>query len=120
MTVTADIDRFEVTIHHELAERGAFVIGHVLDGVIRPGTCVDTNLDPPILRVAGIEFLDNISEKKYSNALIFAERPSLEWGGVFCSREAKSRKGPFGKSRTTMRIVLHDVTDVTHILVPRK
>jgi gluconolactonase len=43
----------------------------------------------------------------------------FEWSGVSC-REGADCQGPFGKSRKTMRIVLQDVSDVSHKLVPRR
>ena len=71
--------KFEVTDHYELAERGGFVIGRIVAGVIRPGMFTRTGLEPPHLEVAGVEFLDNVSERKHWNALVFAERPSLSF-----------------------------------------
>jgi hypothetical protein len=79
MNADAHIGRFEVTSHFELNGRGAFVIGHIRDGVIRPGMYVDTHRDPPRLKVAGVEFVDNIAEKKHWNALLFAELPTLDF-----------------------------------------
>jgi hypothetical protein len=79
MNLNAHIGRFEVTSHFELTGRGAFVIGHIRDGLIRPGMYVDTQRDPSRLRVSGVEFVDNIAEKKYRNALVFAERPTLDF-----------------------------------------
>jgi hypothetical protein len=73
------IGRFEVTSHFEIIGRGAFVVGQIRGGLIRVGMYVDTQRDPPRLRVAGVEFLDNIAEKKYWNALVFAERPTLDF-----------------------------------------
>jgi hypothetical protein len=101
--VGADIDfgRFEVTSHFELADRGAFVIGYIRAGFIRPGMCVDTHLEPPRLRITGVEVLDNSSEKKHWNALIFAERPTLDFvkaafpiGGVI---EVRAVRNPMRK-----------------------
>ncbi len=68
--------RFEVTGHDELTGRGAFIVGHIRSGVIRPGMYVDTLSDS--LRIAGVECLDNTRERKYLHALVFAERPSLD------------------------------------------
>jgi hypothetical protein len=79
MGADTDVGRFEVTSHFELAARGAFVIGRILDGFIRPGMCVDTHLEPPKLKITGVEVLNNISEKKHWNALIFAERPTFDF-----------------------------------------
>lgn len=71
--------KFEVTEHYELEDRGAFVIGNILSGEIRIGMCVETGLDPATLKISGIEFMDNVSEMKYWNALIFEEKPSLDF-----------------------------------------
>ena len=70
---------FEVTDHYELAGRGGFVIGRIVAGVVRPGMFVRTGLVPTQLKVDGIEFLDNLSERKHWNALVFAERPALSF-----------------------------------------
>jgi hypothetical protein len=40
---------------------------------------VATGSHPDQLRIAGVEFLDNIAERTYRNALVFAERPTLEF-----------------------------------------
>jgi hypothetical protein len=77
MNVDAQIGHFEVTSHYELTGRGAFIIGRIRGGVIRPGMYVDTHGDPPMLKVASVEFLDNIAEKTHQNALVFAEQPSM-------------------------------------------
>jgi len=71
--------KFEITGHYELTGRGGFLIGRIVDGVIRIGMSVTTDLDPGELKIAGVEYLDNFSEGKYRNALIFAEKPSLEF-----------------------------------------
>jgi hypothetical protein len=72
-----EISKFEVTDHCELASRGGFVIGQIVEGVIRIGMLVETGLDPSQLKISGVEFLDNISERKHWNALLFVEKPSL-------------------------------------------
>lgn len=71
--------QFEVTGHHELAERGAFVVGHIRDGTFRIGMKVRTRQEPASLTISGIEYLDNLAERKFWNALVFGERPTLEF-----------------------------------------
>jgi hypothetical protein len=68
---------FEVQDHYELPSRGAFVIGRIVAGVVRPGMRAQTGLDPAQLEVAGVEFLDNVTDGTFKNALVFADRPSL-------------------------------------------
>ena len=70
---------FEVTSHFELKDRGGFVIGHIKSGSVAVGMYVNTGSQPPTLKVSGVEFVDNVSEKKYWNALLFAERPKLDF-----------------------------------------
>ena len=77
MNGVTDSGRFEVTDHFEVKGRGGFVVGRIVGGVIRPGMLVPTRLEPATLRIAGVEFVDNISARTYRNALIFAEQPSL-------------------------------------------
>jgi len=74
-----DQDRgtFEVLGHFELNGRGGFVIGRIVGGIIRPGMLVVTGREPATLKIAGVEFVDNMAAKTYKNALVFAERPSL-------------------------------------------
>lgn len=70
--------RFEVTGHDFLKERGGFVIGRILGGRFRNGMRVPTgDQQLPFLTITGIEFLDNIREKTFKNALVFREQPSL-------------------------------------------
>ena len=71
--------KFEVTDYFELQGRGGFVVGQIVQGSVRPGMLVATGLNPDQLRIAGVEFLDNIAERKYRNALVFAEQPTLEF-----------------------------------------
>jgi hypothetical protein len=71
--------KFEVTDHFELTGRGGFVVGRIVQGSIRPGMFVATGSHPDQLRIAGVEFLDNIAERTYRNALVFVERPTLEF-----------------------------------------
>ena len=79
MRMIAERGQFEVTDHAEFAGRGAFVVGKIVDGVVRPGMRAKTRLNPPALTVSGVESLDKLSERKHWNALIFAEHPSLEF-----------------------------------------
>ena len=77
--------RFEVLDHYELTNRGAFVVGRILDGVIRPGMRAKTQFDQSALKISGVESLtgvqprDNQSTRKHWTALIFAEHPTLEF-----------------------------------------
>ncbi len=77
--MNADVERgrFEVTRHFGLSGRGAFVIGYIVEGMIRVGMVVRTGMDPPVLTISGVEFVDNTAERKSWNALLFAD-PSLE------------------------------------------
>lgn len=70
---------FEVTDHLELSGRGAFVIGHIRDGVFRIGMQVHTGEVPDFLTISDIEYLDKVSERKFWNALAFREHPTLEF-----------------------------------------
>ena len=71
--------QFEVTDHFELPERwGAFVIGHIRSGVFKTGLVVDAQEPECTFTISGIEFLDNISEKRFWNALHFQEKPEME------------------------------------------
>lgn len=70
---------FEVTDHYHLIERGGFVIGQIKSGTFKVGMSVPVGGQETPLTISGIEFLDNIKEKKFSNALIFKEKPSLEF-----------------------------------------
>ena len=79
MRAHAEHGRFEVTDHAELEDRGAFVVGRIVDGVVRPGMRVTTWLHPPSLTISGVESLDKLSERKHWTALVFAERPTLEF-----------------------------------------
>jgi hypothetical protein len=79
MPKVSDRGRFKVIDHAELSDRGAFVLGNIIDGVIRPGMRANTRLDPPALTISGVESLDNLSERRHWNALIFAEHPTLEF-----------------------------------------
>jgi len=70
--------RFEVTDHFQFAERGAFVIGRILMGTIRPGMFALSPASSGHFTVRGVEFVDNLAEKKDWNALAFSEFPNLE------------------------------------------
>ena len=78
-TVVATRAQFEVTDRYELAGRGGFVIGHIGSGVFRIETQVRTGHEPGSLTISGIEFLDDITERKVSNALMFRECRTLEF-----------------------------------------
>jgi hypothetical protein len=79
MRTTPGRRRFKVTDQAELADRGAFVLGKIIDGVVRPGMRVKTHLEPPALTISGVEFLDNVAERRHLNALVFAEHPTLNF-----------------------------------------
>jgi hypothetical protein len=70
--------QFEVTNHFELPERGAFVVGHIRNGTFRIGMIVEADPPDSHLTISGIEYVDNIKEKRFWNALRFREQPSLE------------------------------------------
>ena len=69
-----DPGKFEVTDFFTITNRGAYLIGHIRGGKIRIGDQIHRN--GKIYTIAGIEFMDNISEKKYWNAIIFKEKPT--------------------------------------------
>jgi hypothetical protein len=73
------VAQFEVTNHYELPSRGAFVIGHIIQGSVRVGMLAATRLSPPTLTISGMEFLNAVSEHKFWNALIFSEQPNLDF-----------------------------------------
>ena len=77
MKTEEEAGRFEVTGHFEVTGRGAFVIGHIIAGMIAPGMRVRAIPSSHVLTICGVECVDNISEKKYWNALVFAEKPNL-------------------------------------------
>jgi len=68
--------KFEVTDHQELTGRGAFVIGYIREGVVKIGDSVTLPDTSTVWTISGVEFLDNISERKYWNALLFNEHPA--------------------------------------------
>ena len=55
------------------------MVGQIVGGVVRIGMKARTGLEPAFLTVGGVEFLDNLRERKHWNALVFAERPALEF-----------------------------------------
>jgi len=68
---------FEVADHVEIAGRGAFVVGHIRDGLFRVGMQVRTSENASTLTIAAVEYLDRATEQKFWNALAFHERPTL-------------------------------------------
>ena len=74
---TEEFAEFEVTDHFYLKQRGGFVIGHIRKGTIRPGMVVQIRKDGKSLTISGVEFVDNITEKTFTNALVFQEKPKL-------------------------------------------
>jgi hypothetical protein len=84
---------FAVTDHLDLGGRGAVVVGHILEGVLGAGMRVATYADPPFLTLRSVEAVDNVREKKSWSALVFEERPTLDFvrrtfpvGGVLEAR----------------------------------
>lgn len=69
--------KFEVTDHFELSDRGGFVVGQFREGTARVGDSVPLPDASAAWTIRGIEFLDNIAERKHSNALLFEEHPKL-------------------------------------------
>ena len=72
------IGTFEVTDHYVLKDRGAFVIGNILGGAIKVGGKVRLPDGVTSWTISGVEFIDNIAQRIYRNALVFRERPALE------------------------------------------
>ncbi len=70
---------FEVTGHYEIPARGAFLLGHIRQGRIAPGMLVETGCEPPTLKIMGVECLSDCVKNRHSNALIFLEKPSMEF-----------------------------------------
>lgn len=66
-----------MTAHFELAGRGAFVVGHIRDGKFRNGMSITSGITGQTYVICGIEFLDNLSERIFLNALIFREKPAI-------------------------------------------
>jgi len=69
--------KFEVTSHLEISGRGAFVIGHVREGMIRIGASVPLPDSTECWTISAVEFVDKIPERKHWNALLFKELPEL-------------------------------------------
>lgn len=69
---------FEVTDHFYLPGRAAFVIGHIRSGLFRNGMSIQSPDEVLTLTISGIEFMDNLAERKHWNALTFRERPTLD------------------------------------------
>jgi hypothetical protein len=88
--------RFEITDHAELSARGAFVVGNILDGVVRPGMLVSTPPGMAPLTISGVEYLDDLRQRRHWNALIFAERPTL--GACSCGARPQARPDGFRPS----------------------
>ncbi len=76
---TDNFSEFEVTDHYFLEERGGFLIGRIYSGQFKVGMTVPLKDDRNKFTIAGIEFLDNLAEKSFKNALIFSEKPDLEY-----------------------------------------
>jgi hypothetical protein len=68
--------KFEVTDHYELRERGAFVVGLICEGIIKPGDFAALLDGVTYWKISGVEFLDNTAERTYRNALMFRKRPA--------------------------------------------
>ena len=74
-----EISEFEVTDHFYLKERGGFVIGNIKSGLFKMGMVVSCSEEGQSLTISGIEYLDNLKEKNFKNALVFKEKPSVEF-----------------------------------------
>ena len=70
---------FLVTGHYEMPERGAFVLGQLIQGGISPGMLIGTGCEPPTLTIVGVECLSDSANNRHSNALIFREKPSMDF-----------------------------------------
>ncbi|MEW6128705.1 MAG: hypothetical protein AB1757_16820 [Acidobacteriota bacterium] len=73
------VAQFEVTGHYDLPRRGVLLIGHILGDGIKVGMQIPTHDEPPFLTISGIEALCNPSKQIYKQALIFREKPTLEF-----------------------------------------
>ena len=69
--------KFEITEHFEVTGRGAYVVGRIRDGAIGIGDKVPGQNTTAIFTICGIECADNLRERKFWNALLFEEQPSL-------------------------------------------
>jgi hypothetical protein len=70
---------FEVTHHYYIEKRGGFVIGRIQSGIFKIGMKVPIDEDGTSLTISGIEYIDNVKTKMVANALIFKEKPSLDY-----------------------------------------
>ncbi len=67
---------FEVTDHYEMAGRGGFVIGHLMEGAVSVGNIVLVPASSTHWTICGVESL-NTADQKRRNALVFSERPTI-------------------------------------------
>ena len=70
---------FQVTGHYEMPARGAFVLGELLQGKIAPGMVIETRCEPSTLKIVGVECMSDSANNRHSNALIFLEKPSMDF-----------------------------------------
>ena len=66
--------RFQVTEIYYLTDRGAFLVGHMLGGKINLGMRLKRGNNT--FTISGIEYLDNLREKKFWNGILFKEKPT--------------------------------------------
>ena len=74
-----ELAEFEVTGHYYLEKRGAFVIGRIQSGTFRIGMTIPIGEEGKSLTISGIEYLDNVAKKVFANALVFKEKPELDY-----------------------------------------
>ena len=70
---------FEVINHYYIENRGSFVIGHIKSGIFQIGMKVPIDQDGSSLTISGIESVDYVGRKIFHNAIIFKEKPSLDY-----------------------------------------
>ena len=70
---------FEVTNHYYLEKRGGFVIGRIQRGIFKIGITVPIAEDGTSLTISGIECIDDVKTKMFANAIIFKEKPTLDY-----------------------------------------
>ncbi len=72
---------FDVTAHFTVSNRGAFLIGNVVEGKVKLGMYVRTMLEPPILKINAVEIVCGKSGGHWwhSIGLGFTEGPTLEF-----------------------------------------
>jgi len=70
---------FKVTDHFYLEDKGGFVIGRIQNGIFKIGMTVSIEEDGNSLTISGIEYVDKLTERKFSNALLFKEKPELDY-----------------------------------------